>query len=68
MKTLHSYIQEIDGKIPSFNIHCPDGCSTSSYWREDGGKIELSKSVTASFEQVDEHAEKLGLDAWINQH
>lgn len=68
IKTLHSYIQKTEGKIPSFNIQCPEGCSTSSYWRTDGGKIEPSKSVTASFEQVDDRAEELGLDAWNNQH
>ena len=67
---LHSYIQKLDGKIPSFNPSAPKGKSTSSHWKTDENEnlFKLSDAKSATFEQIDDYAEALGLSAWINNH
>ena len=67
---IYSYIQKLDGKIPSFNPNAPKGENTHSHWKTDkkDDLLNLSDAKVATFEQIDDYAESIGLIAWRNNH
>ena len=67
---IYSHIQKLDGKIPSFNPSAPKGESTRSHWKTDEKEdlFNLSDAKVATFEQIDDYAESIGLTAWRNNH
>ncbi len=67
---VYSYITQEEGKITAYNPAAINEKATLSFWSTDNSDslLSFSDAVPASFEQIDDRAEREGLNAWFNGH